>query len=148
MNLKALAQKLDKDLGVTVTLKPFGRTKELMFEIPSRDFLSVCQWIRSEDSARLDWADNFSAAEIKSNIILTLFLRSQALTHTMILRTEVPFRQQEKVITDSVTKIWPMIKAEEEEISNLFGIEFQGADFNFSPGPYPLRKEFSWEFDR
>ena len=154
MDLKSLVQKLDKELGVSVQLRPFGRTKELMFEVAPKNLRAISQWLRSEESARLDWLDNFSAAEVKSHIVLTLFLRSQALAQTLILKTELPMSGTEPVDAETVSDIWPMAKAHEEEISSLFGVHFKGnqADehrlaLGFPEGTYPLRKEYSWEFD-
>ncbi len=145
MDLKTLVQKLNKELRISVQLRPFGRTKEMMLEVAPNDLRSVSQWLRSEETARLDWVDNFSAAEVKSHIVLTVFLRSQALAETLILKTEIPFQGMDKVSADSLSDIWPMAKTHEDEITALMGVEFSGS---VAPeGPYPLRKDFSWEFD-
>ncbi len=154
MDLKTLVQKLDKELGISVQLRPFGRTKELMFEVAPKNLHAVSQWLRSQESARLDWLDNFSAAEVKSQIVLTLFLRSQALAHTLILKTEIPMKGMNPVSMETVGDIWPMAQAHEEEISTLFGVDFKGNNaeehclaLGFPEGSYPLRKDYSWEFD-
>jgi len=125
-----------------------------MFEVAPANLHAVCQWLRSEKSARLDWLDNFSAAEIKSHIVLTLFLRSQALVQTLIVKTEIPMKGKNTVSADSVINIWPMAEPHEEEISALFGVKFSGdhskgpsLKLGFSEGTYPLRKDFTWEFD-
>lgn len=146
MDLKSLVQKLNKDLNLSAQLKPFGRTKELMIEVDSAEYLRVSQWLRSEESARLDWVDNLSVAELKNALVFTVFLRSQALTHTLILKTETAFRGQDPVDMPSIGKIWPMALAHESEIATLFGVNFVGSNLEKARAPFPLRKDYSWEF--
>jgi len=153
VDLKAINQKIDKELGIQTQLKAFGRTRDLMLECSSADFFRLAAWLRSEDSTRLDWLDNLSATEVKSKVVLTYFLRSRALAHGLILKTETPLDDRPKSALESVVSVWPMAQVFEEEITALFGVAFKNgvpatdvqAGYFGKPGEYPLRKDYAWE---
>lgn len=146
MDLKNLAQKLDRDLSVSATLKPFGRTEQLMLEVQPGDLAKTASWIRSEESARMDFLENFSCHEFRSKLVFTYFLRSQVHGKTLIIRTETPVPEGERLSVPSVSRVWPMVQPFEDEIHRLFGV-----DFAPHRGPYadslvfPLRKSYVWE---
>lgn len=152
MDLKYLAQKLDRELTVSSTLKPFGRTEQIVLDVKSEDLAKVAGWLRMEESARLDWLENLSCFESKSKLVLSYFLRSQILDHALIVRCELSIPEGEKVSVTSVASVWPMVHPYEQEIASLFGVEFKGnhsqrgvKGISFAEGAYPLRKSYVWE---
>lgn len=152
MDLKNLAQKLDRELSVSSTLKPFGRTEQIVLDVKAGDLSKVAGWLRLEESSRLDWLENLSCFEAKSKLVLSYFLRSQILDHELIVRCELSFPEGERTSIASVTSVWPMVHPYEEEISSLFGVDFKGNSsqrdvkgIEFADGEFPLRKSYVWE---
>ncbi len=152
MDLKNLAQKLDRELSISSILKPFGRTEQIILDVKGDDLMKVAGWLRLEESTRLDWLENLSCFESKSKLFLSYFLRSQILNHTLIVRCELLIPDEKMISAHSVASIWPMVHPYEDEISALFGIQFKEKydrrsikGVHFGEGNYPLRKSYVWK---
>jgi len=137
---------LDRDLSISAQLKPFGRTDQLVLEVRAADLLKTAAWVRSEESARMDFLENFSCYEFRSKLVFSYFLRSQVHGKTLILRTEETVPENERLPIPSVAAVWPMVQPFEDEIHELFGIDFTPNRGRYAAATaFPLRKTYVWE---
>ena len=155
METSALIKKLESLApGAILETKPFGRSGNISVWLELSRILEVAGFLKEEPTLRLDWLENLSAFEIESSIVLTYFLRSSTTGKFLILRgSVVPVSESELVTSKSVSSIWPMARSFEAEITDLFGVLFEGVHKTNSVLPknwigFPLRKsyEFPTEF--
>jgi len=75
----------------------------------------------------MDWLENLSVMEIDRALVLTYFIRSSTTGDQLILRGSVmPPSADAYAEAQSVVASWPMAERMENEVSELFGIRFEG----------------------
>ncbi len=150
MEMSALVSKIEKALpGAILQKKPFGRSGDLSLWIEARQLRAVAQLISEDPLAELDWLEHLGAAEVEGAILLSYFVRSTRSDRSVILRsTVVPRHSEAEAEFASVSELWPMAEAMENEVTELFGIRFVG---NTAPRlkllpegweGFPLRKSY------
>lgn len=153
MDLASLNKKLTELIGTGCGASRFGHTQIPLVEVPSDKVIAVANLLRFEESLRMDWLEMMSAFERKGKIVLSYFIRSESHRTTQILRTELsPKHAHDKPSIHSVCEVWRMAIPFENEISEQFGIVFQGTPKNqggVDRGLHfeepPLRRTFVWE---
>jgi NADH:ubiquinone oxidoreductase subunit C len=137
--------------GAVLEVRPFGRGGEISIWVELRSIQKVAQMVKKDPDFSFDWLENLSVMEVDKALVLSYFLRSQEKGHTLYLRGSVlPPSPDAAVEILTVTKVWPMAKLMELEVTDLFGIKFFG---NPIPGGgrfimpkgwegFPLRKNY------
>src|SRR5690606_28594795 len=121
--MRALLKKLEAAFGSSVKVSGFGRSECMVVEIVSGRVEEVCSWLRMEESFRLDFLEAFTAFEAKGKLNFSLFLRSMAIGHSLVVRMSAPLAdEKEWVEFPSLGKIWTQATSFESELSPLFGV--------------------------
>ncbi len=152
MDTNELIQKLEKLVPRAVLeFKPFGRSESQAVWIELGALLKVAQALKEDQSFRMDWLENLSAHEADGALVLTYFVRSSITGRSLFLRGTLVFENSTSEIPFvSVSSIWPMAKPFEREISELFGVRFEGSEKEGKEllpnqwSGYPLRKEYKF----
>ncbi|MBL7715889.1 MAG: NADH-quinone oxidoreductase subunit C [Bdellovibrionales bacterium] len=100
-------------------------------------------------SFKMTWLENLSAMELNQALVLSYFIRDLDSPTRLVLRASLTPKDADSTASiDSVTTIWPMAREFEKEISDLFGVVFNGnqiAGRYVLPEDwigYPLRKSY------
>ena len=108
-------------------IQAFGRGGMLALWVESTSLLSLGEALKKDTGLRFDWLENLTAMEINRSLVLSYFLRSSVTGDSVILRLSVvPASPEAEVKAPSCTAIWPMARSFENEISDLYGVRFDG----------------------
>jgi NADH:ubiquinone oxidoreductase subunit C len=151
----ALLSKLNRLLpGLILEKSRFGRAGDLAVWVETSSIPKVAQAVAAEPSLELDWLEHLSVMQVESALVLGYFLRSGRNASRLVVRASViPEAPSARVQVPSVAEWWPTAIPMQEELGELFGIDFEGVG---QPGRvrtqrllpeiagFPLRKEFEF----
>jgi NADH:ubiquinone oxidoreductase subunit C len=145
-----LIPKLEAALpGSVLEMRPFGRSGEISLWIEMKSVAAVARLLRDDPAWGLDFLENLAVMEMEGSLVLTYFVRSTVNDARLILRgTLAPEGPEAPVDAASVIDAWPMARAQEGEIADLFGVRFTGhlrdrrAFVPIDWVGYPLRKSY------
>ncbi len=129
MEIIELIRKLDEEApGAVLETRPFGRTVKKSVWIEMRSIQRVAKILR-QAPFHFDWLESISVVEIDEALVFTYFLRSTVTGELLVVRgSVVPPSPEERVDVLSVQQQWPMAAQQELELSDLFGIRFEGVE--------------------
>ncbi|MBC7691269.1 MAG: NADH-quinone oxidoreductase subunit C [Methylotenera sp.] len=115
------------ELKRKLEIKGAGSSLKQSLAIDVGSLAHTAQFLRDEPNWQMDDLENISAFEMKGDILLTYFLKSSSTGKTMVLRATVtPKTETSEVDAVSVSHLWAIAIPLEQEISELFGVRFQG----------------------
>lgn len=150
MDTSELIPRLEAALpGAVLEMRPFGRLGEVSLWVEMKSIARVAGFLRDDPMWAMDWLENLAAMEMEGTLVLTYFARSTSTGGKLVLRgTLQPKGSESLVEAPSVRETWPMAQCQEDEISDLFGIQFEGGGRRrrtFVPLDwvgFPLRKSY------
>jgi hypothetical protein len=114
--------------GGVLDQQPFGRFGSQAFWVSARELSAIAGLVCVAPGFHLDWLENLTAFELEGTLVLTYFVRSTRTSAQLNLRAsfEMPSRDSARIRAFSVLPVWPMAGPFESEISDLFGVDFEG----------------------
>lgn len=150
MEINELKRKIKAvDLPGFLEMQLFGKSEIVTVWVESKSIKAAAKKLSEDVSLKLTWLENLSAMELNQSLVVSYFIRSAESPVRVVLRAALTPKDAEATVSiDSVVSVWPMAREFEKEISDLFGIVFQG---NRLAGRYllpedwigfPLRKSY------
>ncbi len=141
--------------GVLLEGRPFGKSDwPSPLWIASHALAGVAKLLKQDPSAPLTFLENLSVVELEQGLIASYFLSTRDFKKKAMIRFTLALDPLVPLVIPSVKQVWPMAKPMEQEISELFGIQFvlpNGQKVAHSGGllapdwaGYPLRKAYSF----
>ncbi len=114
-----------------------------VFIVTPEKWVSVCQSLRDDNDTQMHSISNFGAVDFREKhggyqLVITIF--SHILNHRVTLKTLLPAKEEEIPEIDTIANIWPPASWFEREITELFGITFNG-----HPDPRHLILDDDWD---
>jgi NADH-quinone oxidoreductase subunit C len=141
------------DLLVAEALQPREDRGELTIEVPSTNFLSVCEKLKGQlgfeqlvDLCGVDYASYGDRP--REGVRFAVVLHLLSVTHNWRLRLRAFCADDAFPVMPSLVEVWPGVNWFEREAFDLFGIMFEGhpdlrrilTDYGFVG--HPFRKDF------
>ena len=149
MENTTLLSKLNKLVeGKTLQKARFGRSGALLIWLSRADLPALARMLREDPGFELDWLEHLSVMQMEDVLVATYFLRSRQNRNVLVLRTTAtPPAADAWASLPSVRETWPTAAHLEDEVSELFGIRFEGGKgdertfLSENIEPFPLRKQ-------
>lgn len=151
-------QQLDSVLpaGAILQRQRFGKKHGVALWVEANRLFEIASVLFSAPEMEFDWLENLSLVQMDDALLATYFLRSTHHHDTLLIRcsrglANTTAEKAEKVQFPSVSEIWISAIPFEQEISELFGIEYllkngtyltKGTFSKLPPNSknYPMRK--------
>ncbi len=124
-----------------------GRSPISVLWVEIKSIVEAATALARDETLQFNGLDFISAMQAEGAIVLSYFLvSSNRKTVDLVLRTSISVKKQDskRAQMPSVTSVWPEARIFENELTELFGIEFTGSQaatvFTLQLGHYPLRK--------
>ncbi len=116
--------------------------------VAAGDLTQTAAELKNNGDLAFDYLICLTAVDYKDKFTVVYHLESTLHRHLLVLKTEVPDRENPSV--DTVSRLWPTADPHEREVYDLFGIRFNGHGnlqrlFLEEGYGFPLRKDFSDE---
>lgn len=113
--------------------------------VPVEKINEVALVLKTQEELDFDYLISLTAVDYKEKFTIVYHLESTNFRHVLVLKTDVPDR--ENAMADTVSTIWPTAGFHEREVFDLFGIRFNGHSdlrrlFLEDDYGFPLRKDF------
>ena len=125
----------------------FDETGEwLNVSIESKDWLSLAQQLRQEESLQFDYLFCLTCIDFKTNLTMVYHLSSTIFRHNIVIKSVLNNNDPE---IQSVSHIWKTAEFHEREVYEMFGVNFLNhPDLRLLilpdgwEGKNPMRKDF------
>ena len=125
----------------------FDETGEwLNVSIESKDWLSLAQQLRQEESLQFDYLFCLTCIDVKTNLTMVYHLSSTIFRHNIVIKSVLNNNDPE---IQSVSHIWKTAEFHEREVYEMFGVNFLNhPDLRLLilpdgwEGKNPMRKDF------
>lgn len=111
--------------GLLLDKQPFGKTKQLIYWIKSKDISEVSQILHDQEDLKISKLEDISCFISDESLVLSYFFLSSHYHKQIIIRFAIAFKNENEVVSvASVTKHWPSAYLVEKENAEMFGVEF------------------------
>lgn len=150
MDTNALIAKLKQGLGASLLKSAkFGKVTQTAVWVEAKSIVEAARILRLDRELMLDWLEAIEAMEMEGALVLTYLFRSHETAAVVALRLSAPIKSQDQAVAlPSITSQYPSAATRENELSELFGIAFDGipvaAGKLLAPGwsGFPMRKAY------
>ncbi len=131
-----------------------GRTQVPVVWVENKNISEAALLLSQDPTLELDMLDHLSAMEADGAVVLSYFLASKKRRKIdLVVRSSILLKNdgEKTVDAQSVSSVWQVAAGFENEIAELFGLNFVGAlreqpaFFSYGIRGFPLRKKFKNE---
>ena len=140
-------EELKTNIARLLATATFDETGEwLNVSIESKDWLSLAQQLRQEESLQFDYLFCLTCIDFKTNLTMVYHLSSTIFRHNIVIKSVLNNNDPE---IQSVSHIWKTAEFHEREVYEMFGVNFLNhPDLRLLilpdgwEGKNPMRKDF------